>query len=166
MVHTDWAQTYIVNPFMNKPLVWFTLSLCVWVGVAFAVYYLVRQINDKSAGEISYRIKVNKPLNLDALDEYLAFKSIIGEDGVADGDVTLQRVRWQEEDVTRWEGYLPVVELLYDVKHGYLLDVHLTIRQGVKMYSYELNKPLNGQKVNDSARCKAQKTCRKIRSKA
>ena len=129
VVHTDWAQTYIVNPFMNKPLVWFTLSLCVWVGVAFAVYYLVRQINDKSAGEISYRIKVNKPLNLDALDEYLAFKSIIGEDGVADGDVTLQRVRWQEEDVTRWEGYLPVVELLYDVKHGYLLDVHLTINR-------------------------------------
>jgi WD repeat-containing protein 35 len=101
--------------------------MCTWVGVAFGVYYLTRAIDDKSAGAISYRIKVNKPMNLDALDEYLAFKAIIGEDGVANGDTTIQRVRWQEEDITRWEGYLPIIELVYDVKHGFLLDVHLTI---------------------------------------
>lgn len=127
VVHTEWARSYIVDPFMNKPLVWFILSMCTWVGVAFGVYYLTRAIDDKSAGAISYRIKVNKPMNLDALDEYLAFKAIIGEDGVANGDTTIQRVRWQEEDITRWEGYLPIIELVYDVKHGFLLDVHLTI---------------------------------------
>ena len=127
VVHTEWARSYIVDPFMNKPLVWFILSMCTWVGVAFGVYYLTRAIDDKSAGAISYRIKVNKPMNLDALDEYLAFKAIIGEDGVANGDTTIQRVRWEEEDITRWEGYLPIIELVYDVKHGFLLDVHLTI---------------------------------------
>ena len=127
VVHTEWARSYIVDPFMNKPLVWFILSLVVWAGVACVMYYLTREIDDKSAGAISYRIKVNKPLNVDALDKYLAFKSIIGEDGVADEDTTLQRVRWQEEDITRWEGYLPIIELVYDIKHGFLLDVHLTI---------------------------------------
>ncbi|OUS48220.1 hypothetical protein BE221DRAFT_195435 [Ostreococcus tauri] len=108
VVHTEWARSYIVDPFMNKPLVWFILSLVVWAGVACVMYYLTREIDDKSAGAISYRIKVNKPLNVDALDKYLAFKSIIGEDGVADEDTTLQR-------------------LVYDIKHGFLLDVHLTI---------------------------------------
>jgi WD repeat-containing protein 35 len=127
VVHTEWARAYIVDPFMNKPLVWFILSMCVWVGVAFGVYYLTREIDDRSAGAISYRIKVNKPLNLEALDEYLAMKSIIGEDGVADEAINIQRVRWQEEDITRWEGYLPIMEMVYDVKHGFLLDVHLTI---------------------------------------
>lgn len=129
VVHTEWAKSYIVDPFMNKPLVWFIFSLLVWAGVACGMYYLTREINDKSAGAISYRVKVNKPLNLDALDEYLAFKSIIGEDGIADGDTTLQRVRWEEEDMTRWEGYLPVIELVYDAKHGFLLDAHLTIQR-------------------------------------
>lgn len=129
VVHTEWAKAYIVDPFMNKPLVWFIFSLLMWAGVACGMYYLTRELNDKSAGAISYRIKVNKPLNLDALDEYLAFKSIVGEDGVADGDTTLQRVRWEEEDMTRWEGYLPVIELVYDSKHGFLLDALLTIQR-------------------------------------
>ena len=129
VVHTEWARAYIVDPFMNKPLVWFILSIGVWVGVAYAVYYLTREIDDKSAGAISYRIKVNKPLNLPALDEYLALKSIIGEDGIADSENSLQRVRWTEEDITRWEGYLPTMEMVYDIKHGFLLDVHLTINR-------------------------------------
>jgi len=129
VVHTEWARAYIVDPFMNKPLVWFVLSIGVWVGVALSVYYLTRSIDDKSAGAISYRIKVNKPLNLSALDEYMASKSIIGEDGIADEENSIQRVRWQEEDITRWEGYLPIIELVYDIKHGFLLDVHLTINR-------------------------------------
>ena len=84
VVHTSWARAYIVDPFMSKPLVWFLISMMVWFGVGAGVFSLMRDLNDKTAGVITYRIKVNKAIDLNALDTYLSRKNVISEDGDAD----------------------------------------------------------------------------------
>lgn len=89
VVYIEWVRSYIVDSFMNKLLVWFIFSMCMWVGVVFGVYYLMRVIDDKFVGVILYCIKVNKLMNFDVFDEYLAFKVIIGEDGVVNGDIII-----------------------------------------------------------------------------
>jgi hypothetical protein len=77
VVHTSWARAYIVDPFMSKPLVWFLISMIVWFGVGTGVFTLMRDLNDKTAGVITYRVKVNKGIDLNALDTYLSRK--VGE---------------------------------------------------------------------------------------
>mmetsp|Transcript_30863 Transcript_30863/g.100476 ORF Transcript_30863/g.100476 Transcript_30863/m.100476 type:complete len:994 (+) Transcript_30863:2-2983(+) len=127
VVHTAWAQDYIVGPFMNKPFVWFLISMMVWFGVGTGVFKLMRNLNDKTGGVITFRIKVNKSIDLVALDDYLTRKQVMAEDGDADTLTANQKVAWLEKDTGKWEGYAPKIELLYDVKHGFLLSVYIQI---------------------------------------
>ena len=127
VVHTNWARAYIVDPFMSKPMVWFIISMMVWFGVGTGVFTLMRDLNDKTAGVITYRVKVNKSIDLNALDGYLSRKAVVAEDGDADALNANQKVSWVERDPSKWEGYQPKVEMIYDVKHGYLLGVYLQV---------------------------------------
>ena len=127
VVHTNWARAYIVDPFMSKPLVWFIISMMVWFGVGTGVFTLMRDLNDKTAGVITYRVKVNKSIDLNALDGYLSRKAVVAEDGDADALNANQKVSWVERDPSKWEGYQPKVEMIYDVKHGFLLGVYLQV---------------------------------------
>ena len=127
VVHTNWARAYIVDPFMSKPLVWFIISMMVWFGVGTGVFTLMRDLNDKTAGVITYRVKVNKSIDLNALDGYLSRKAVVAEDGDADDKNANQKVSWVERDPSKWEGYQPKVEMIYDVKHGFLLGVYLQV---------------------------------------
>ncbi|GHP09743.1 hypothetical protein PPROV_000847800 [Pycnococcus provasolii] len=65
--------------------------------------------------------------DLDALNEYLAQKAVVSEDGDADRLTSVNRVAWVERDSGKWEGYVPRIELVYDEKHGFLLSVYLQL---------------------------------------
>ena len=127
VVHTAWARAFIVDPFMSKPMLWFIISMMVWFGVGSMVFSMMRDLNDRTAGVITYRVKVNKGIDLNALDEYLSRKSVVSEDGDADSLNANQKVSWVEKDTTRWEGYQPKIEMIYDVKHGFLLSVYMQV---------------------------------------
>ena len=70
---------------------------------------------------------MNKSIDLNALDGYLSRKAVVAEDGDADALNANQKVSWVERDPSKWEGYQPKVEMIYDVKHGYLLGVYLQV---------------------------------------
>eukprot|EP00793_Prasinoderma_coloniale_P005699 PRCOL_00004173-RA len=127
VVHTEWGRMWIVEPLMNKPMVWFIVSMLTWGLVGSIVFKLLRHLNDKVGGVITYRIKVNKPIDLMAMEEYLAQKPIQAEDGDADRMTALQKVIWADADTLKWEGYVLKIELLYDIKHGFLLSAYMQI---------------------------------------
>ena len=127
VVHTSWARDYIVRPLMSKPMVWFLISLAMWFVVGFGVLQLLRNLNDKTSGIITARVKINKPIDLTALDHYLSRKPIMTEDGDADKLTTNQKVVWIERDAAKWEGYEPKIEIIYDAKYGFLLSVYISI---------------------------------------
>ena len=108
-------------------MVWFIVSMLTWGLVGSIVFKLLRHLNDKVGGVITYRIKVNKPIDLMAMEEYLAQKPIQAEDGDADRMTALQKVIWADADTLKWEGYVPKIELLYDIKHGFLLSAYMQI---------------------------------------
>ena len=56
---------------------------------------------------------------------------VMAEDGNADKDTANQKVTWVERDVQKWEGYEPKIELVYDMKHGFLLSVYIQITRRV-----------------------------------
>ena len=108
-------------------MVWFLISLAMWFIVGFGVLQLLRNLNDKTSGIITARVKVNKPIDLTALDQYLTRKPIMTEDGDADKLTTNQKVVWIERDAAKWEGYEPKIEMIYDAKYGFLLSVYISI---------------------------------------
>ena len=127
VVNTVWARDYIVNPLMNRPIMWFLISMGMWFVVGFGVLRLLKNLNDKSAGIITTRVKVNKRMDINALDDYLMGKPIISEDGDADKLTTNQKVTWVERHSVKWEGYEPEIEMLYDAKHAFLLSIYISI---------------------------------------
>ena len=128
VVYTAWAQQYIVEPFMNKPFIWFIISMMSWAAAAGAGYWGVRGAYLRRAASVVLRIKVNKSVDLAAFDELLATKAVEQEIGEADDLTVHQRVVWVERDATKWEGYTPRIEVSYDVKHAFLLNVAITVR--------------------------------------
>ena len=127
VVHTEWGRQWIVEPLMNKPMVWFIISMMMWGAVGSIVFWLMRHLNDKVAGVITYRVKVNKPIDLMAMEEYLGQKPVQAEDGDADRLTAIQKVTWVDEDSSKWEGYEPKIEMVYDIRHGFLLSAYVQI---------------------------------------
>jgi WD repeat-containing protein 35 len=127
VVHTTWAREFIVEPFMNKPMLWFLISMVAWFLVGRTVFWAMAETLDKTGGVITFRVKVNKAIDLNALDAYLSRKAVTSEDGDADSLNANQKVSWVEKDAAKWEGYKPKIEMNYDLKFGFLLTVYLQV---------------------------------------
>ena len=130
MVYTAWAQQYIVEPFMNRPFVWFLVSMLAWAVLGLGAAGAVRASYGSRAACTSVRVRVNRPIDLAAMDELLATKALRVEEGEADALSVQQRVVWVERPAPRWDGFAPRVEVTYDSRHAYLLSVTLEVRRG------------------------------------
>lgn len=130
VVHTAWADAYIVRPLMSKPLVWFALSMLAWAACVLAVGCCVWSVNDSRAARCEFSARVNKPVDLVALDAYVSRKWVHSEGCEATSEGTLlTRLTWRERDARAWGGPPPEVEILVDATHGFLLHVRLQLRR-------------------------------------
>ncbi len=132
---TEWAKSFIVEPLMRRPLVWFLINLGTWACIAFALMALMRWLTRRSTGVLTYRFTANLPVELEALRRFLATKLLEEEDVDADQRTRVHKVAWQETDDALWGGSAPRVELLYDERHAFLLKVYLQVDKNRKHLS-------------------------------
>jgi WD repeat-containing protein 35 len=140
VVHTQWADAYIIQPLLAKPLVWFALSMVAWGAVAATVAACVWATHDARAARVVWSGRINRRIDVGALREYLARQGAHGaaaDAGDASAPAHTARLAWRElraAAVGARSGAAaglgaPEVEATLDVRAGILLDARLTQRR-------------------------------------
>ena len=123
VVNTAWAQAYIVQPLMAKPLVWFALSMLLWLLLGLGVAACVWGAHDAKAALCEFVATVNAPIDLVALDAYVTRQRVHAEAAeVSATGTVVTRMTWVDGKGTE-------VVLTVDSTHGFLLDVRLRRRR-------------------------------------
>ena len=123
VVSTAWAQSYIVQPLMSKPLVWFALSMLLWLLLALGTAACVWAVADSRAATCEFVAIVNAPVDLLALDAYVTRQRVHTETAEVSAQGTLvTRMTWVDARGIE-------IDMAVDSTHGFLLDVRLRQRR-------------------------------------
>eukprot|EP01052_Picozoa_sp_SAG31_P014017 SAG31_NODE_858_length_11437_cov_38.887049_3_plen_844_part_00 len=130
VVDTAWARHWIVDPFMSIPFLWFFINIMLWVIAASGLQFWMRKLNEQALSILVMNIKLNVPLDVKRLREYLATKSLKEESLEAAGVVQMRKVAWKDGDASLWLGFTPPsVEIVYEELNGFLMSCNLTFEK-------------------------------------
>lgn len=123
-----WVVTWIVDPLLNPPGIWFALNTVWMCIVCYSLTRLMRNLEQKALGALTLRVKLNKKIKSeDGLMAYLSLKIIESTDSITDAKQSMKRVLWEEHDKEKWLGSNPVIELAYDDRFWFIIAVTITI---------------------------------------
>lgn len=127
IVVPNWVDEYFVAPVISIPFLFWVLNMC-WLGfVCFFLMKFMRYLAAQGLGFLSLRLKVNRKLDLPALDAFIKTKSITTAETIVEETMKFKKISWSEDDATLWQGAPPQVEVLVDAKNGFLLTVYFQI---------------------------------------
>jgi len=114
---------------MQNPLLWLLFGLAIWGAI---VYYQQRVLKRKgiehSTGWATSKVILKQPINLDALDDFLATRKMMSEKVFYSQDAAIIRATWVEPlsaALFRWRGYRPHITLEYDDDHGFVFNAYI-----------------------------------------
>ena len=131
----DWVNTYLVDPIISVPLLWFLLNMAWLFFVSVMLMKLMRTLGEKANGALTMRVKVNKKIDIDKLHAFLGSRFIDVTDSVSEKKTDIKKSMWVEEDEKYWKGEPPKIEIQYDEAYAFLLAVII----GVNSRNTELN---------------------------
>lgn len=139
---TEWGREWIQKPLINMPGVWFLINISLWAIIGFILVRTMNYLSEASSGVIQLRMKINQRINVNNLYKYLSSKKIKEEYLDIDSTGTrIKKITWQEEDVNKWLGCPPIVDITFDIAHSFLLAVFLEIdKKSGRLREVELEK--------------------------
>merc|ERR1740138_203398 len=130
VVNTDWFAS-VAGLIRTIPMLWFLVSMIVWVIVWLLINYFFQHYRQKSLGMMSVRITYNRRIFLDQLFVLLATKTkteaqdFLMPTPMSNGssEVKIVKMTWTEIDRALWGGTRPTITVEYDEENRYLLTV-------------------------------------------
>jgi hypothetical protein len=96
--------------------------------ICYFLQRLMKNLESAASGALILRATLNMKIkNEDGLLAYLSTKIIESTDSVADAQSSNKKVVWTEDDREKWLGAVPKVELVYDDRYLFVLNVTLTV---------------------------------------
>lgn len=122
----DWSVKAF-DWYVQTPMVMFILNMLWWFALGASFNRLIKYAGSKSAGILSIRYTMNCRFNQKAMTAFLHVANPEMEDGEADARTNLKKFTWDETDEIRWKGCPPKIEMIVDMKNGFLLSVFIQI---------------------------------------
>lgn len=139
LVGNEWSVTampWVKEQFwgewpMQNPMLWLLIGLLVW---GIIIYFEYSQINKKQkeneTGWAYTKVILKQPINLDALDDFIARRTILRQKVEYAQEYAIMTATWQEptgfiSDPWQSRGYRPEVTLEYDDDNGFVFDAHI-----------------------------------------
>ena len=122
----DWSVKAF-DWYVQTPMVMFILNMLWWFALGASFNRLIKYAGSKSAGILSIRYTMNCRFNQKAMAAFLQVANPEMEDGEADARTNLKKFTWDETDEIRWKGCPPKIEMIVDMKNGFLLSVFIQI---------------------------------------
>ena len=71
----------------------------------------------KSTGLVVCSIVVNQAIHVPTLWDYVKRKPIDATEAIDEGERTLKKLGWLEEDAAEWDGAAPRIEIVFQVRN-------------------------------------------------
>lgn len=125
----NWQLDMFVHSTFWKPGVWFLLNLIFLFIVCSSLIKLMGYLAGQALGMIVLQVKMNRKVSLKQLNLYLQDKQIDVQDTMLYAESKTMKICWQEDDEKLWNKSPPQIEMIYDMKFGYILTVFFTVRE-------------------------------------
>jgi len=122
----DWA-VQAFDWYVQTPMVMFIVNMLWWLTLGMLFNRLIKYAGSKSAGVLTIRYTMNCAFKQSALKTFLRTISPEMEDGESDARIELKKFTWDETDNVRWKGQPPKIELIVDMKNGFLLSAFVQV---------------------------------------
>ena len=113
--------------YLQTPGVMFVVNIFWWFVLGVFFNRIIKFAGIKSAGVLAIRYKINHRINLDAMPAFLKETKPEMEDSETDSRTDVKKLTWDERDRIRWKGLPPKIEIVVDMKNGFLLTAFIQI---------------------------------------
>lgn len=123
VTNSSWFSSFYESAIVETPFLWFLFSLLAWLIVSLAVWQSYRSTNYVKQGLTTIRIKINRKVFLDKLNNFLRTKVHSYEDRQYDESNNVVRITYEDNMKRDWGGSKPTITMEYDELNAYLLAV-------------------------------------------
>jgi hypothetical protein len=117
-----WAASFYAA-ILDTPLMWFLVSLFVWLIVCIVCYYTFRNSHYVKQGVTAVRLKINRKIFIPKIQDFLRTKVHSYEERQYDDNNDVVKITYTDKLKQDWGGAKPTITLEYDERNSYLLNV-------------------------------------------
>ena len=128
VVNMDWMRGFVEPVMRQTPMLWFIINMFLFAVTGYGLIKLMRHLGFKAQGAMTLRMKMKKPISIDALQMLLEEKGayICQEERAFTDSVDAVRIAWIEPDKREWGGCAPTITLEYDERNSFLLSISIS----------------------------------------
>ena len=116
----------------ESPMTWLMIGILVWLIIVAYQYWTLSSAEEvNEVGWVTTKIVLNQPINLDALDDYIAWRTVVREKVEYTQQSAIVWSTWREPkpmlSADPWEtdGFRPEVTLEYDDDNGFVFNAYI-----------------------------------------
>jgi len=147
VIDTLWMRGFVDALIRENMLVWFAISILLWVLTAVLVSKYFFIMNWRSRGMTTVKIRINRRIFTDKLRQLLKEKLKSTEERRYDGEKDIVKVTYDEPDPKLWGGARPTIILEYDEKNRFLLQIIMQYNRRVAKKDLVFNADELKQKI-------------------
>lgn len=123
VTNSAWFATFYNSVVINVPLLWFIVSMIVWLVVALIFYQVTQSGNYINEGLTTIRLKINRKVFSDRLTQFLRAKLHSYEERQYDDVNDMVRITYTDNMKRDWGGSKPTITFEYDERNSYLYTI-------------------------------------------
>jgi hypothetical protein len=123
VVNSAWFNSFYQQAIVNTPLLWFIISMFVWICVAVITYQSYLSSTYIKQGLTTIRLKINRKVFIPKLQMFLRTKLHSYEERMYTDNNDIVRITYTDNLKRDWGGAKPTVTLEYDERNAYLFCV-------------------------------------------
>ena len=126
VIDTEWMESFTEKVIRGNNLLWFFISMFVWLVVAFTLLKLVRRFTWRNRGSIILKLETSEKIHSDKLRLLLKMKANVVEERRYEKDREIVTISYDEVEPDNWGGTVPIISLQYDERNQYLLQIGIS----------------------------------------
>lgn len=123
VTNSAWFSSFYEQAIVNTPLLWFMLSLFLWLITGLIIYQSSKSANYIKQGLTTIRLKVNRKIFVTKLHQFLRSKLHSFEERQYDDNNDIVRITYTDNMKKDWGGAKPTITLEYDERNSFLFSV-------------------------------------------
>lgn len=123
VTNSAWFSSFYSSVVINVPLLWFIVSMIVWLIVALIFYQVTQSGNYINEGLTTIRLKINRKVFSDRLTQFLRAKLHSYEERQYDDVNDIVRITYTDNMKRDWGGSKPTITFEYDERNSYLYTI-------------------------------------------
>ena len=126
VTQTAWLQSFYTSYISGVPLLWFFISLFMWVVIALIMYYVFKGNHFVKQGLTSIKLKINRKVFVVKLQQFLRAKLHSFEERLYGEVNDIVKITYTDNLKQDWGGARPNITFEYDERNSFLLSVTVT----------------------------------------